>query len=303
MNSTLPGPGPTSHWYFSQRLRLHYVDYGGEGKPLCVLVHGGQDHCRNWDFVAATLRDHYHVIAPDLRGHGDSAWALGSSYGIPEYVLDLAQLLRHVGETPVTLVGHSLGGAIVLHYAGVYPKDVLKVCAIEGMGPPPEMIKGLQDKQIEDRIRDYITGTQALPARKAHEYATLADAEKRMRDANPHLSAEMARHLTLHGVIRRENGNYVWKFDNYVRVWGPHRYDVEGVRRLWSLVECPVMLVRGAQSWAQNPVEDGRAAFFKQYEYVEVANAGHWVHHDRFEEFTTELHRFLGIAAAPDSGN
>lgn len=293
MSTPGSGPGPTSHWYFSQRMRLHYVDFGGEGKPLCVLVHGGQDHCRNWDFVAATLIDRYHVIAPDLRGHGDSQWAVGSNYAIPEYILDLAQLLRHLGETPVTLVGHSLGGAIVLQYAGVYPENLKKVCAIEGMGPPPEMIKGLQEKQIEARIRDYITGTQALPGRKAHEYATLAAAEERMRNANPHLSEAMARHLTVHGVIRLENGNYVWKFDNYVRVWGPYRYDVEGVKRLWSRVDCPVQLVRGAQSWASNPVADGRAQNFKNYEYVEIAEAGHWVHHDRFDAFTASLHRFL----------
>ena len=288
---------PTSHWFFSQRLRLHYVDYGNEDKPLCVLVHGGQDHCRNWDFVATTLCRDYHVIAPDLRGHGDSAWAVGSSYGIAEYVLDLAQLLRHVGKTPVTLVGHSLGGAIVLQYAGVFPDHVSKVCAIEGMGPPPAMLKDLMEKPIEDRIRDYIAGTQALPARKAHEYATLADAEARMRDANPHLSAEMAKHLTIHGVMRLENGNYVWKFDNYVRVWGPYRYDAEGVRRLWSRIECPVLLVRGGQSWARNPVEDGRASAFRDSTYVEIEQAGHWVHHDRFAEFTGHLHRFLGTAA------
>jgi pimeloyl-ACP methyl ester carboxylesterase len=297
MEATPASAGPTSHWYFSQRLRLHYVDYGGEGKPLCVLVHGGQDHCRNWDFVAATLTPHFHVIAPDLRGHGDSQWAIGSNYAIPEYILDLTQLLRHLGETPVTLVGHSLGGAIVLQYAGVYPENVRKVCAIEGMGPPPEMLKGLQEKQIEDRMRDYIAGTQALPGRKAHEYATLTAAEARMREANPHLSEAMARHLTVHGVIRLENGNYAWKFDNYVRVWGPYRYDVDGVRRLWSRVECPVLLVRGAQSWASDPVADGRAQSFRDYEYVEVADAGHWVHHDRFDEFTGHLRRFLGIPA------
>lgn len=297
MSAPNAGPGPTSHWYFSQRLRLHYVDFGGEGKPLCVLVHGGQDHCRNWDFVAATLTDRFHVIAPDLRGHGDSQWAVGSNYAIPEYILDLAQLLRHLGETPVTLVGHSLGGAIVLQYAGVYPENVSKVCAIEGMGPPPEMIKGLQEKQIEDRIRDYIVGTQALPGRKTHEYVSLAAAQTRMREANPHLSEAMAGHLTMHGVIRLENGNYVWKFDNYVRVWGPYRYDVDGVKRLWSRVQCPVLLVRGAQSWASDPVADGRAQNFQDYEYVEIADAGHWVHHDRFDEFTGHLQRFLGPRA------
>jgi pimeloyl-ACP methyl ester carboxylesterase len=165
------------------------------------------------------------------------------------------------------------------------------------MGPPAAIIKGLQEKQVEDRIRDYITGTQALSARKPREYSTLAAAEDRMRDANPHLSADMAKHLTIHGVMRLENGNYVWKFDNYVRVWGPYRYDVEGVRRLWSRVACPVMLVRGAQSWAQNPVTDGRASYFKDYTYVEIENAGHWVHHDQFEEFTGHLQRFLGIGA------
>ena len=68
--------GPTSHFYVSQRLRLHYVDWGNETAPPLLLVHGGRDHCRNWDWVAQRLRDRYHVIAPDLRGHGDSAWAV-----------------------------------------------------------------------------------------------------------------------------------------------------------------------------------------------------------------------------------
>ena len=45
-------PGPTSRIYFSQRLRLHYVDWGNAGAPPLVLVHGGRDHCRNWDWVA-----------------------------------------------------------------------------------------------------------------------------------------------------------------------------------------------------------------------------------------------------------
>ncbi|HMI91336.1 MAG TPA: hypothetical protein VK509_08230, partial [Polyangiales bacterium] len=61
--------GPASHSYFSQRLRLHYVDWGNEGAPPLLLVHGNRDHCRNWDWVAEALRDDYHIIAPDLRGH------------------------------------------------------------------------------------------------------------------------------------------------------------------------------------------------------------------------------------------
>ena len=70
--------GPTSHYFYSQRLKLHYVDWGNPDKPLLVLVHGGRDHCRNWDWAALDLRKHFHIIAPDLRGHGDSDWAVGS---------------------------------------------------------------------------------------------------------------------------------------------------------------------------------------------------------------------------------
>ena len=65
--------GPTSQSFISQRLRLNYVDWGNPGAPPLILVHGGRDHCRNWDWVAADLRRDYHIIAPDLRGHGDSA--------------------------------------------------------------------------------------------------------------------------------------------------------------------------------------------------------------------------------------
>ena len=70
--------------------------------------------------------------------------------------------------------------------------------------------------------RAFAQHRQALSGRKPREYATLTDAESRMREANPHLTAEMARHLTIHGVMRLENGNYVWKFDNYVRAFSPH---------------------------------------------------------------------------------
>ena len=48
--------GPTSHYFYSQRLKLHYVDWGNVDRPMAILVHGGRDHCRNWDWVALELR-------------------------------------------------------------------------------------------------------------------------------------------------------------------------------------------------------------------------------------------------------
>src|SRR5436309_1546530 len=109
-------PGPTSHTYFSQRLRLHYVDWGNPAKPPLLLVHGGRDHCRNWDWTAAALRDDWHVIAPDLRGHGDSQWSTDGSYTMAGYIYDLAQLVHQQRLAPVTIIAHSLGGNVLLRY-------------------------------------------------------------------------------------------------------------------------------------------------------------------------------------------
>ena len=91
MTSSLNGmPGPTSRHYFSQRLRLHYVDWGNTEAPPLLLVHGGRDHCRNWDWVAQALRDDWHIICPDLRGHGDSQWSPDGNYSMSAYIYDLA---------------------------------------------------------------------------------------------------------------------------------------------------------------------------------------------------------------------
>jgi pimeloyl-ACP methyl ester carboxylesterase len=84
---------PISHFFYSDRLKLQFWDYGQDGKPSLVLVHGGLDHARNWDWVARALREHYHVYALDLRGHGNSAWAPGAMYSVLEHVLDLSALL------------------------------------------------------------------------------------------------------------------------------------------------------------------------------------------------------------------
>src|SRR5262249_6784412 len=130
-------PGPTSHTYFSQRLRLHYVDWGNPGAPPLLLLHGGRDHCRNWDWTAAALRRDWPTIAPDLRGHGDSQWSPDGSYTMAGYIYDLAQLIHQQRLAPVAIIAHSLGGNIALRYAGIYPETVAKLVAIEGLGPPP----------------------------------------------------------------------------------------------------------------------------------------------------------------------
>ena len=291
------GPGPTSHSYFSQRLRLHYVDWGNEGAPPMLMVHGGRDHCRNWDWVAEAFRDDYHIIAPDLRGHGDSQWAIGGTYGLLDFVVDIAQLVHQKKLAPVTILAHSLGGNISLHYAGLYPENVKQIVAIEGLGPSPDMLARRSGKPPEERLRGWVDTLRKLSSRAPRKYPSLEDALERMRGENPHLSAEQARHLTIHGSNQNEDGTYSWKFDNYVRAFSPVHLRTRETQALFNRISCPTLLVRGTESWASDPLEDGRIEQFSNARSVNIDAAGHWVHHDQLDQFVTLVREFLGAPA------
>lgn len=287
--------GPSSHIYFSQRLRLHYVDWGNPDGPPMLLIHGGRDHCRNWDWVAEHFAKDYHIIAPDLRGHGDSQWEASGNYTQISYVYDIAQLLQQKNMHDVTVIGHSLGGAIALMYTALFPERVKKLVAIEGMGPSPSLAAKQAEISINERVRSWVDDMRKLSGRLPRRYDTLDDAFKRMRDENPHLSEEQARHLTLHGANQNEDGTYSWKFDNYVRVFSMSGLPNEEVKKMYGEISCPTLLMRGEESWASDPVADGRTQCFNcPIEYQSFANAGHWVHHDQLDGFVDRVSEFLG---------
>jgi len=289
-------PGPTSHTYYSQRLRLHYVDWGNAGKPPLLLLHGGRDHCRNWDWTAEALQEDWHIVAPDLRGHGDSQWSPDGSYTMAGYIYDLAQLIHQQRLTPVTIIAHSLGGNIALRYAGIYPGTVARLVAIEGLGPPRRIRESRYGKSIDQRMDDWIQEQRALAGRLPRRYASIEDAFRRMQEENPHLSAAQARHLTVQGVNQNEDGTYSWKFDNYVRAWPPYDMSGRDIAALWSRIACPTLLLYGKESQSGNPAEDGRAEPFRHATVVGIDKAGHWLHHDQLGEFLAVVREFFGPA-------
>lgn len=285
--------GPASSYYVSQRLKLHYVDWGNEDAPPLLLIHGGKDHARSWDWVARDLREDFHVIAPDLRGHGDSAWAFGGHYTINEFVLDIAQLIETLELRPLTIVAHSLGGAVALQYTAIYPDRVDRLVAIEGLGPPPKMIEARMQMPAWQRIDEWIQQVRGLSGRLPRRYPSIDAAAARMQEENGFLSPEQAHHLTVHGVARNEDGTFSWKFDNYARAFYPQSWDPEERKLMWSRITCPTLLVRGTESWASDPEQDGRMAAFKNARLANVEGAGHWVHHDRLDEFLRIVKEFL----------
>ena len=115
-----------------------------------------------------------------------------------------------------------------------------------------------------------------------------------MKEENPHLSTDQARHLTIHGSNQNEDGTYSWKFDNYVRNFSPIGLPFDQTGELYQNITCPTLLVRGEESWASDPEKDGRLARFRcDVESTSFKNAGHWVHHDQLEPFVERVNQFL----------
>ncbi|MEC8034066.1 MAG: alpha/beta hydrolase [Pseudomonadota bacterium] len=285
--------GSTSQTFVSQRLRLNYLDWGNPEKPLLMLVHGGRDHARSWDWVAEELREDWHVVAFDHRGHGDSDWVSDGNYNVQDMVYDLAQLVHQLGDDEVTIVSHSMGGNVALRYAGTFPDKVRKIVAIEGLGPSPKRQEEMRADPYPQRMAEWIEKKRAAAARTPRKYDSIEAAFARMIEENSYLTEAQARHLTLHGVTRNEDGTYSWKFDPHLNVWHVEDVADEFLHQTWAAITAPTLLLYGADSWASNPQGDGRLEHFENAKVIEFENAGHWLHHDQFDRFMQTLRDFL----------
>ena len=281
---------PTSHSFISQRLKLHYVDWGNPTAPPLLLIHGGRDHCRSWDALARSLQPHFHVVAPDLRGHGDSDWTKGGSYALTEYVYDLSRLVRSFAG-PVTLVGHSMGGMVCLIHAGTFPEQVKALVVLDGV----TVLPGEKTTPAHERLATWVGQLEKLDDRAPRRYRTVEEAAAQMLVHNTRLPAELAYHLAAFGVRRNEDDTYSWKFDPYQRARGPHRLSPEDHVSLWSRVACPTLLLNAEESFLPASKAKGLESYFPQARVETVSGAGHWLQHDKPDEVLGTIRSFLGL--------
>ena len=292
--SAASGAAPRDGWFTTQRLKLHYVEWGDPAAPPLLLVHGGRDHARSWDAVAAAFADRFRVIAPDLRGHGDSDWVSDGSYEMADLSADMAALFDALEIKRAALVGHSLGGNVVLRQAGIYPDSASHLIVIEGLGPSPTVAAEIAARPIAGRMRDWIARQHRMSAVTQRSYDSIEAATDRMMAANPRLSTDLARHLTVHGSRTGADGRVRFKFDPAMGTMSPVDLLPSEKQELWAAVACPTILAYGRESWASNPADDGRVAYFRNATVETFDDAGHWVHHDRRDAFIAMMRDFIG---------
>jgi esterase len=190
----------TSKFVTVNGLRLRYLDWGGSELPPVVCVHGYTSSAEAFNAPARHLQDRFHIIAPDVRGHGESAWSPTVAYQYADQIGDLAALVGELQLARFALIGTSMGGIIAMGFAARYP-DRLRALVINDIGPEPETGSQRITEMVGGRPEDFPSLEEAMAYRR------------RMSPIVASRSIEDQRELAL-GVLRqRPDGRWVWKMD------------------------------------------------------------------------------------------
>ena len=283
---------PTSSNVIVDGRRLHVTERGDPAAPAVVLVHGMRDHARSWDWIGSALADRFHVVAPDLRGHGDSECAGSCAYGMSAFEFDLACIAEELNLSEFALVGHSLGGAIALRFASAFPEKINGLCVIEAIELPIVREQRAAPQPFPQRLRNWIDNERARSLRLPKAYETFADAERRMAQAHPTFDRDTVSHLVAHGLKELPGGRWRWKHDNAARLRAPEDAEGHDLDEMLSAIACPTLLAYGARSWIAPPPQE-RLDLIRNHRLVRFPGVSHWLHHEARGDFQTALVSFL----------
>lgn len=269
-------------------LTYHVLEWGDAAAPPVVLVHGFLDLAWGWEPVAIRLAARFRVIAPDLRGHGDSdRVGPGGYYHFFDYTADLDDLVARLG-APVALVGHSMGGSVAGYYAGARPERVRRLALLEGQGPPE------QSDALPQRTARWFDAWRAARAGTPKVMASIDEAAARLCKHDPLLAPERARELAGHGT-HAVAGGVTWKHDPLHATVGPYPYRVDVAASFWKRVTCPVLVVDGAESRLRLPDAElaRRRGFFSDVRHHVLPGAGHMMQRHQPDALAALLLDFL----------
>ena len=272
---------PKSQAITANGINLHYLDWGTEGKPPLVLLHGLRGHANVWEDVALALCNDYHVYALDQRGRGDTDHAPGGDYSTDAFVADLKGFVDAVGLDKFILFGHSMGGRNSMAFAGQYPDRLERLCIVD-IGPRIEPAGG---NRITEELRN-------LPP----EFDSFEDALAHVQTGNRFASESVMRRRLAGQSQELPNGKIGWKFDPAIREQRINGTAAPAVD-LWPTLErvtCPTLLVRGTETdllteeTARQMVDT-----LAQGTLAEVQRAGHMVFEDNPADFIAAVKGWL----------
>src|SRR5579864_9390796 len=260
-------------FYGVDGLKLRYLEWGKTGSDPIVLVHGFSSTADAWTRVGEELANEYHVVAPDLRSHGQSDWDPSECYSDDRLAADVRLLVQQLQLSPFTLIGHSMGGAVAFTYAATYTEDVKRL-VIEDSAPLPP-------------------GRMLTELRTT--FASRDEVAQSVRAANPTMSESAVQGRV--DLYYRPRPDGTWGF----------RADVVGVRhgrgahdadRSWEnvrKVQAPTLVIRAGAEPALVSVETAERLTREnpRIQVATVPGAGHNIHFAHFDQFMGPLREAL----------
>lgn len=279
----------------------HILEWGQprQGQPLLVLCHGWMDVAASFQFLVDALREERHIIAPDWRGFGGTPATQADHFIFADYLLDLDYLLDHyAGDTPVDLVGHSMGGNIVTQYAGVRPQRVRRLVNLEGFGLPATQPGDAPQRLVQwmDNVRALRSGTLALRHYPDHESVA-----RRLQHTNARLPLDKALWLASRWAACAADGQWHIQAHAGHKIPNHQLYHAEEAMACLACIAAPTLCVEARddsihQFWGDRYTQQeyrARMAHIPDVRHAIVEDAGHMLHHDQPAALARLIEDFL----------
>jgi len=261
-----------------------------DARPV-FLLHGFADTAMSFQFLADVMAPDWCLLAPDLQGFGDSSWN-SRGYWFPDYLADLDALVEHFAPgSPLRLVGHSMGGNIINHYAGIFPHRVSHAISLDSFGMPDT-----RPEQVPAHLARWLQQWRARPVYS--EYDDISSYVEIIQQLAPHLHAERARFLADYWCKPNSQGRVISKIDPNHKMVNPILYRREEARACWRQITAAPMLVLGRESyaWERYYNEGMRDDYYQCFDGLReevIEQSGHMLHLDQPEQLGRLLDEFI----------
>jgi pimeloyl-ACP methyl ester carboxylesterase len=269
-------PQPADRFVTVDGLRIHYLDWGAPDKPPLLMLHGIGRVAHTFDHIAPHFASKYHVMAVDMRGHGDSGWDPNGAYLVEDYVKDIEGLAGQLQLRNIVIWGNSTGGRVAQVFAGLHP-DLVAAVISEDVGPE-------RPSQLAENV------SRQLKQEDSTGWASEEELLAQLKTSYPRTSEDILRSLSHYGTKKRADGRVVWKRDPAIA----NGFVPTELWRFVRQIKPPIIYILGGRSTVV-PVatQEELKKALTQAEIVTVPGAGHYPSEENPSEFLKIVEKFL----------
>jgi pimeloyl-ACP methyl ester carboxylesterase len=272
----VPQPGPTDRFVTVNGLHIHYLEWGSPDKQPLIMLHGIGRVAHTFDHIAPHFASKYHVLAVDMRGHGDSDWDPKGAYLVEDYVKDIEGLAQQLGLQRIVIWGNSTGGRVAQVFAGLHPELVAAVVS-EDVGPerPTQVAESVTRQLKQEDEKGWVSEDELL---------------SQLKSSNSRTPDEILRTYAHYGSKRRPDGRIIWKRDPAIG----NGFVPTELWRFVRAIKSPIIYIVGGRSTIVPLATQAELKkVLPQVEIVTIPGRGHYPSEENPTEFLKIVDAFL----------